>query len=257
MPGFDDVWAETIPAARWPSALLDAVRVDVGALGLKRSIATLRAWQHDAATSPEARDWLDALARALVESGTAPLSSDLELDPLPATPPFGQRPREVVRPFPDGASEETTDPRTHAVTAVGSSAGTQLIKDASILSIEEEEPETAAMTIPPQVSEAPGDARPPASEERVRTLAASLKPLVDELIPLPPPRRPRRFWAHWREVAGDRGVRRDFVETLLGRAETARELLAELIAEIEVSDIESVEGYLATIEAERTPPPGT
>jgi hypothetical protein len=76
-------------------------------------------------------------------------------------------------------------------------------------------------------------------------LAATLRPLAEEIVPLPHQRRPRRFWARWREVAGDRGVRRDFVEALLRDVDTVEALLSELIGEVQGVDPGSVAEHLA------------
>ncbi len=72
--------------------------------------------------------------------------------------------------------------------------------------------------------------RPRAAMHHVRTLHGLLLRFVEELEPLSYERRSRRFWARWREVAGDRGVRRDFVEELLKTATDTRTLICELIA---------------------------
>lgn len=82
--------------------------------------------------------------------------------------------------------------------------------------------------------------RPRAAMHHVRSLYAVLTPLAGELIPLQYERRSRRFWARWREVAGDRGVRRDFIEDLLRSANDVRTLVCELIAEVQTVDVRSV-----------------
>lgn len=97
----------------------------------------------------------------------------------------------------------------------------------------------------PEASKHPTPAqRPPAAEVQVRAMASALWPLADEIIPLARQRRARRFWARWREVAGDRGVRREFVEALLARVEDRKELLAQLIAEVHSVDPDSVAAHL-------------
>lgn len=83
-------------------------------------------------------------------------------------------------------------------------------------------------------------ARPRAAMQQVRALYAVVSPLCEELIPLSVERRSRRFWARWREVAGDRGVRREFVEDLLQSAHDVRTLACELIAEVQTVDVKSV-----------------
>lgn len=105
--------------------------------------------------------------------------------------------------------------------------------------------------------------RPRASMQHVRPLYAVLKPFVDELLPLAVERRSRRFWARWREVAGERGVRREVVEELLESIQDPRTLLAELIAEVELADPKSVHLLIdrleaaGGVEAARAPIPAT
>lgn len=90
------------------------------------------------------------------------------------------------------------------------------------------------------VSRRQSPARPRAAMQQVRALHAIVMPLCQELWPLPIERRSRRFWARWREIAGDRGVRREFVEQLLASAKDVRALVCELIAEVQVVDPKSV-----------------
>ena len=95
------------------------------------------------------------------------------------------------------------------------------------------------------------EARPRAAMHHVRSLYGVLMPFMEELVPLSYERRSRRFWARWREVAGDRGgVRRSFVEELLQTAEDARTLACELISEIQTVDLESVYALVDRLEAE-------
>ena len=111
-------------------------------------------------------------------------------------------------------------------------------------------------TIPPHQApseDQSGSKPPPAAAAKVRAMAMTLGPLTEEIVPLARPRRPRRFWARWREVAGDLGVRRPFVETLLEQIDTAEELLAELIAEVQAVDVESVKEHLKAFYAESPP----
>lgn len=82
--------------------------------------------------------------------------------------------------------------------------------------------------------------RPRAAMHHVRALYGILVPFASELIPLPFERRSRRFWARWREVAGDRGVRREFVEELLRSTADTRTLVCELISEVQSVDLKSV-----------------
>lgn len=103
--------------------------------------------------------------------------------------------------------------------------------------------------------------RPRAAMHHVRALYAVLTPLAGELIPLQYERRSRRFWARWREVAGDRGVRRDFIEDLLRSANDVRTLVCELIAEVQTVDVRSVYALVdkmkQTGELEEADPVGT
>lgn len=102
-------------------------------------------------------------------------------------------------------------------------------------------------TIPPPPSK---EERPRASMIQVRALYGAILPLCRELVPLGFERRSRRFWAHWREVSGDRGVRRDVVEELLGSARDVRTLVSGLIAEVQSVDPASVRALIDRIESE-------
>ena len=86
----------------------------------------------------------------------------------------------------------------------------------------------------------PSNVRPRAAMHHVKALHAVLMPFAEELVPLGFERRSRRFWARWREVAGDHGVRRPFVEDLLRTASDARTMVCELIAEVHSVDPASV-----------------
>jgi hypothetical protein len=91
--------------------------------------------------------------------------------------------------------------------------------------------------------------RPRAAMQQVKALHAVVLPLCEELIPLSVERRSRRFWARWRELAGDRGVRRGFIEDLLQSANDVRTLVCELIAEVQTVDVKSVYTLVQKIEA--------
>jgi hypothetical protein len=90
--------------------------------------------------------------------------------------------------------------------------------------------------------------RPRAAMHHVRALYYVLMPFAGELIPLGYERRSRRFWGRWREVAGDRGVRREFIEDLLRAANDARTLVCELIAEVQSVDVRSVYALVEKLE---------
>src|SRR5262249_42375925 len=90
--------------------------------------------------------------------------------------------------------------------------------------------------------------RPRAAMQQVQAMYVLLLPLCLELIPLPVERRSRRFWARWREVAGDRGVRREVLEALLRSARDPRTLLCGLIAEMLSVDLGSVEALVQRLE---------
>jgi hypothetical protein len=90
--------------------------------------------------------------------------------------------------------------------------------------------------------------RPRAAMHHVRALYSLLMPFAGELIPLTYERRSRRFWARWREVAGDRGVRREFIEDLLRSASDVRTLVCELIAEVQSVDVRSVYALVEKID---------
>lgn len=116
-------------------------------------------------------------------------------------------------------------------------------------------PDSVLASEPPKTPEI----RPPAAAAQVEAMASTLIPLVEELIPLARPRRSRRFWARWREVAGDLGVRRTFVENLLSTVDAPIKMLAELIAEAQGVDTQSVIEHLDHLEKEAPlpsiPPP--
>lgn len=97
--------------------------------------------------------------------------------------------------------------------------------------------------------------RPRAAMQPVKALYAIVLPLCEELIPLGVERRSRRFWARWREVAGDRGVRRDFIDALLVNANDLRTMVCELIAEVQTVDLNSVHALVQKIEADEAPSP--
>ena len=100
-----------------------------------------------------------------------------------------------------------------------------------------------------EFAEPGADLRPRAARASVLSLLRTLRPLVEELISLPASRRPRRFWGRWREVVGDRGVRRAFVESILYEVDDAYTLACELIAEVHQVQRESVYALVAEIEA--------
>ncbi|MCB9655230.1 MAG: hypothetical protein H6729_14005 [Deltaproteobacteria bacterium] len=102
---------------------------------------------------------------------------------------------------------------------------------------------------PTEFAEPGADPRPRAARASVLSLHRALRPLVEELIGLPASRRPRRFWGRWREVVGDRGVRRAFVESILSEVNDAYTLACELIAEVHQVQRESVYALVAEIEA--------
>ena len=96
----------------------------------------------------------------------------------------------------------------------------------------------------------PGRTRPRASLIQVRALFSAVGPLCKELVPLTYERRSRRFWTHWREVSGERGVHREAAERILETARDFRTLVTELIAEVLDVDLESVRVLVERIEAE-------
>ncbi len=91
--------------------------------------------------------------------------------------------------------------------------------------------------------------KPRAAMHHVRALYGLLVPFASELIPLPYERRSRRFWARWREVAGDRGVRREFIEDLLRDAKDTRQLVCALISEVQSVDLKSVHRLVEKLES--------
>lgn len=97
-------------------------------------------------------------------------------------------------------------------------------------------------------------ALPAASMLKVKPLYTAILPLCRELVPLPIERRSRRFWTHWRDVSGNKGVRRAAVEALLAQAGDADGMAAALIAEVQSVDPQSVQVLLARIEPGTLPP---
>lgn len=91
--------------------------------------------------------------------------------------------------------------------------------------------------------------KPRAAMHHVRALYGLLVPFASELIPLPYERRSRRFWARWREVAGDRGVRREFIEDLLRDATDTRSMVCALISEVQSVDLKSVHRLVEKLES--------
>lgn len=124
-----------------------------------------------------------------------------------------------------------------------------------------EEPEKEDLSSPSRLAPKPGiirrrsgrnsasSRRPRAAMHHVRSLYNVLMPFAEELIPLAFERRSRRFWARWREVAGEHGVRRPFVEELLRTATDPQVMVAELIAEIHSVDPGSVSALIDRLEA--------
>ncbi len=92
--------------------------------------------------------------------------------------------------------------------------------------------------------------RPRAALVQVRALYTAILPLCRELVPLSPERRSRRFWTHWREASGDRGVRREVAEQVLETARDVRGLASDLIAEVQSVDPESVRILIDRLDAE-------
>lgn len=90
--------------------------------------------------------------------------------------------------------------------------------------------------------------KPRAAMHHVRALYGLLVPFASEIIPLPYERRSRRFWARWREVAGDRGVRREFIESLLSETNDTKELVCALISEVQSVDLKSVHRLVEKLE---------
>lgn len=93
-------------------------------------------------------------------------------------------------------------------------------------------------------------ARPRAALVQVRALYSAILPLCRELVPLSPERRARRFWTHWREASGDRGVRREVAEQVLESARDVRGLASALIAEVQSVDLDSVRALVERLDAE-------
>ena len=86
--------------------------------------------------------------------------------------------------------------------------------------------------------------RPRASIMQVEPLYRAIEGLCHELVPLSTERRSRRFWTHWRERSGGKGVDRENVEALLCSCTEARALAAKLIAEVHDVDPNSVMALL-------------
>ena len=95
--------------------------------------------------------------------------------------------------------------------------------------------------------------RPRAAMHHVRSLYSVLMPFAEELIPLAFERRSRRFWARWREVAGDHGVRRAFIESLLRTSTDAKGMVCDLIAEVHSVDRDSVAQLVDRMDGSKQP----
>lgn len=275
MGPFDDAWAEAVASSLWPRRLVEAVRIDPAALASARAIRTLRGWRQalsgdDPDAAREARDGLRRVAAALAEpvERDAPRAREiirpLESDrPSPGASPIRPEPMALARsrPLDEAATPNGDaygpggphDAELELTSAEPEQEGTQVIREAAIL--EQKRLDGGPIQLPGlEGADGPGPSqRPPAAASQVRVLAALLRPLAEELVPLPHQRRPRRFWARWREVAGDRGVRREVVEALLARVGDVETLLSELIAEVQGTDSGSVARHLRSFEELRAP----
>jgi hypothetical protein len=115
------------------------------------------------------------------------------------------------------------------------------------------EPSRIADPAPESVAAPPPAPAPPPSEppkpapaaSQVRALHRAIAAFCQELVPLNAERRSRRFWAHWRDVSGNRGVRREVVEASLASAPDALSIAAALIAEVQGVDLEGVRRILS------------
>ncbi|MBI4814687.1 MAG: hypothetical protein HY791_00430 [Deltaproteobacteria bacterium] len=111
---------------------------------------------------------------------------------------------------------------------------------------DEDEPPTATFFL------AQADGKP-AAEAQVLALYEGIANLCAELVPLTFERRQRRFWAHWREASGDRGVRRKAADQILRTAPDFVTLVAGLIAEVFDFSQASVRGIVEVLAAEAPP----
>lgn len=173
------------------------------------------------------------------------ITADLQIDdsiqalpPPPAAPPTPPPPSSVsAPPVPSGSSAPASGAGT------GSGGGRRLPPKPGVI---------RRSTVPPPPAK---EEKPRASMLQVRALYLAILPLCRELVPLSYERRSRRFWAHWREVSGDRGVRRDTVDELLRSTRDVKTLTSELIAEVQGVDADSVRSLIDRIESESQPPP--
>ncbi|MCC7384181.1 MAG: hypothetical protein IT384_20220 [Deltaproteobacteria bacterium] len=123
-------------------------------------------------------------------------------------------------------------------------------------------PGSVRRSVPPplptaQPTREPRETKPRASMMMVQAIYGAILPLCKELAPLAPERRSRRFWALWREASGNRGVRRDIAEEILRSAPDVLTLAAELIAEAQSVDVDSVRAHIVRIDAEGQGPAGS
>lgn len=239
-------WDNPISDEDWPTALLRALRQDVGAIASPRAIATLRQWQA-ALDSPdlerrrEAQRRLSAVGAALLQPPAALDDTDdnaftVDAFPAPVSPRFAaheDHPAQPVR-------------LDSAAAAILSSPA--VAEDYSAANLDDEAGTVDAVQRA-AVASAVHAERPRAAMHHVRSLYATLKPFADELMPLAFERRSRRFWARWREVAGDYGVRRPFVEELLRTSDDANALVCALIAEVQAVDPASVADLIERLDA--------
>ena len=247
MGQFDEAWAEGVADPVWPEHLVTAAGRDPGVLGTRRAIAPLRRWRDEARTAdPEtasnARTWLRSVAHALAGSDEASRTGPSAEDP-------SQHGTQVIR---DASIIEAREVEDGADVLDLAAARSQRSSGPAL--VPEPDPASSVRTDVPGEPPKKAPRSSPAATQ-VRGLVSAFRPLVQELMPLPQARRVRRFWARWREVAGDRGVRRDFIEAVLNRAQSAEELLADLIAEVQGMSLTSVKRQLEALSRRPSAPP--
>jgi hypothetical protein len=303
----EEGWDEAFSEAVWPEALIAAVRRDAGALGSRRAIATVRAWQADARGSDPQRqksalEWLSLLGEALASPDPSEVTVSKVPEPTRAgrlvdtdalvrahhldlssledheegvtdalvhgqllafqnPPPEDSFESAIVpaapvpQPPPIPASFLDEDPKTPTPRSEARPPPLPEKRKSEPPPLPRSESEPRPKRLPPKPGkvrrstvEPSAPRRPRASLVQVRPLYHAIAPLCRELLPLSPERRSRRFWSYWRDVSGDRGVRREFVEELLRKSHDFTELVSELIAEAQAVDPHSVRTILEKLE---------
>ncbi|MBI2377628.1 MAG: hypothetical protein HYV07_26740 [Deltaproteobacteria bacterium] len=218
---------------------------------------TVAAWSADPPSADSVR------ARSAIDATIAPA----DMLPKPETSP---RPRAVLRAkgktgaAPEPPLARTSDLPANTIEAIRLLEAALDVEDAQRAvksksarapdSSAEQEPATATYTLDAAISKA-APVHPPVSRAQVTTLYGGIAALCAELVPLSYERRQRRFWARWREVSGDRGVRRKVADELLRRCTDFVSLVSGLVTEVLDADPDAVREVVAQLSTSSPPPP--